>query len=129
MQLDSGSATKQPASVQIGRALRRLRGRKVTQESLGEVLGVSQGTVSQWEAGRSSPNFDQMQKIEDHLGLPLGAILIAAELVAASDIEAAIVADPSLDADQVHMLLTVYRSLVDPHGRGGKSRKSGARNR
>lgn len=123
MPLDSPSESDQPASVDIGRAIRRLRAKKATQEAIADLLGVTQGTVSQWETGRSHPSFRQMQTIERHLGLGRGSILVAAGLVEVGGIEAAILADDSLDENELDLLLRVYRSVAVKGTGSGKRRK------
>lgn len=41
---------------------------KLTQEQLGERLGVTKGNISGWENGRHSPGFKQVLKIEEITG-------------------------------------------------------------
>lgn len=98
--------------MEIGAALRRLRARKATQEVIAELVGVKQGTVSQWEAGRSAPTFEQMHLIEEHLGLDRGSILVAAGLVTVAGVEAAVLADPELEPDDRELVLSLYRGVV-----------------
>jgi transcriptional regulator with XRE-family HTH domain len=62
----------------IGKRIRTARqAAKLTQERLGEMLGVSSQAVQQWESGRSSdkkpvrPDFDRMPEIAKALGIDL----------------------------------------------------------
>ena len=48
---------------------RKLKG--LTQEQLGETLGVSNRTVSKWESGASLPGADMIPEIADALGVSL----------------------------------------------------------
>lgn len=109
--------------MEIGRALRRLRARKATQEAIATLLGVTQGTVSQWETGRSSPTFEQMQTIEKHLGFNRGAILVSAGLVSVVGVEASILADPALEPEDRDLVLGLYRGVVQQRAQRRKGRK------
>lgn len=44
---------------------------KLTQEQLGERLGLTKGNISGWENGRHAPSFDQVMKIEALTGFPI----------------------------------------------------------
>ncbi len=43
---------------------------KITQERLGELLGVSKQNVNAWEKGRHEPSYSQILKIRDLTGYP-----------------------------------------------------------
>lgn len=45
--------------------------RKLTQEQLGEALGVTKSNVSAWENGRHEPSFAQLKVIAELTGVPL----------------------------------------------------------
>jgi len=46
------------------------RSEKLTQERLGEILGVTQGTIGHWKTGKRSPdNLDQYEKLAKALKL------------------------------------------------------------
>lgn len=55
------------------RELRRKNG--YTQASLAKALGVSQTTISSWEAGSWVPNFDNLERIAKIFGVPVGYLL------------------------------------------------------
>lgn len=62
--------------VKIGKfiaALRKARG--LTQEALGEQLGVTNKTVSRWETGAYMPDVGKLQDLAAILGLILYGIL------------------------------------------------------
>lgn len=43
----------------------------LTQEQLGEMLGLTKGNISSWEKGRHEPSFNQMKKICEITRYPL----------------------------------------------------------
>ncbi len=47
------------------------KAKSLTQEKLGELLGVTKGNVSGWENGRHEPSYAQLLKIENLTGYPL----------------------------------------------------------
>lgn len=46
----------------------RREAKKLTQQELGEKVGVKKATICGWEAGRSIPNLDVVNKLADALG-------------------------------------------------------------
>ena len=62
------------------RELRRKNG--YTQTSFAEVLGVSQPTVSNWEAGTQEPNFDTLKRITRLFGVSVGWLFEEQEIMA-----------------------------------------------
>ena len=60
----------------IGTFLAKLRkDRGMTQESLGEVLGVSGKTVSRWETGAYLPPVEMLEALSDLYGLTINELL------------------------------------------------------
>ncbi len=55
------------------RELRKAAG--LSQEELGEKLGVSGATVSRWEAGQHVPTKSHLHALEDYYGLPFGNLV------------------------------------------------------
>ncbi len=49
---------------------------KLTQKKLAEILGVTQGTVNNWENGRSEPTLSQLRKISELSGIPMDFIYV-----------------------------------------------------
>ena len=47
----------------------------MTQEEFAAALGVTQGTVSQWEIGRTHPSFGLLPKIADVLQITLDELI------------------------------------------------------
>ena len=47
----------------------------ITQEQLAAILGVTQGTVAQWETGRSHPSFDKLPKVAEALGVTVDELI------------------------------------------------------
>ena len=60
----------------IGRficAMRKQQG--ITQEQLGESLGVTNKTVSRWETGKYMPDIDKLQELSAILGISINELL------------------------------------------------------
>ena len=49
--------------------------KKVTQKALADAIGVSQGNISDWKSGRSSPSSDVLAKIAQFFNVPMDYIL------------------------------------------------------
>lgn len=61
---------------EFGKRLRRWRGfRDHTQSSLAETLGVTTMTISNFERGKTGPNFDTIEKITEVLQVPVQELL------------------------------------------------------
>ena len=54
-------------------AMRKSRG--LTQEELGERLGVTNKTVSRWETGKYMPDIDKLQELSSLLGISVNELL------------------------------------------------------
>lgn len=63
------------------------RGRGLSQEALGEAVGVSRQTVSKWECGQTTPELDKLLALADFFGLTLDE-LVGRATEGASDGEA-----------------------------------------
>lgn len=97
-------------AVHVGLALRNLRGRD-TQEAVAAVLNVTQATVSRWEKGDSTPDVEQMLRLEDHYKKPHGTVLRHAGLI--DDIVTlrdAIEAAPELTPEIRGLFLRIYEA-------------------
>ena len=56
--------------------LKRLRlSRKLTQEELGNVIGVKKGSVSAYERGDRKPSFEVLENIADYFNINLGDLM------------------------------------------------------
>ena len=56
--------------------LKALRNNKnLTQAAAGQLLGVTEDTISNWERGLSYPNVPQIKRIEDLYGVPYSEII------------------------------------------------------
>ena len=59
--------------VEFGGKLKHLRQTKnISQEELGEVLGVSRATVGSWESGRRNISVKHLEAVCAHFGLDVG---------------------------------------------------------
>jgi transcriptional regulator with XRE-family HTH domain len=117
--------TTEPAGEQLAALGEFIRSqRKAAEMSLRELAAkanVSNPYISQIERGLHEPSLRVLRSISSALSLPIDTLLIRAGLIdaepdaaadAAAKVEAAISADPNLEADQRASLLAVYRSYV-----------------
>lgn len=60
----------------IGRFISTMRkGQGLTQEQLGEMLGVTNKTISRWETGKYMPDIDKLQALSEILGVSINELL------------------------------------------------------
>ena len=64
-------------------AMRRQQG--MTQEQLGERLGVTNKTVSRWETGKYMPDIDKLQELSAILGISINELLAGEQIDDAAD--------------------------------------------
>ena len=57
----------------------------LTQEQLGERLGVTNKTVSRWETGKYMPDIDKLQELSAILGVSINELLAGEKIEDASD--------------------------------------------
>lgn len=98
-------------------ALRRERLRaELTQDELGERIGLTGARVSQLEGGLNAPQPETVFRIEAALDLEPGRLSSFLGYVPCGvvpDVETAIAEDRGLDDRSREALLAVYRSLVE----------------
>lgn len=71
-------------TIRIGRFLAELRhGRHLTQEALGEQLGVTGKTVSRWETGAYLPPAEMLLALSEYYGVSVNELLSGRRLEAA----------------------------------------------
>lgn len=64
----------------IGDNIRKFRKqKKMTQKRLGELVGVSEVMISQWERGERNPKFDNLMKIWKALDVSMSQLVEGAE--------------------------------------------------
>lgn len=89
--------------------------------ALSERTKVSNAYLSQLERGRHEPSLRVLAEIAAALGVPLGELLVRADILAPwgnergsrlPPVEAAILGDPELDGPQRLALLSVYRGFM-----------------
>ena len=94
---------------------------EMTLRELAAKANVSNPYISQIERGLHEPSMRVLRSISSALNLPIDTLLVRTGLIdehpgaaedATASVEAAIVADPNLAADQRESLLAVYRSYV-----------------
>ena len=60
----------------IGKNVKRLRQNKgITQEQLGEMLGISSQAVSKWENGSALPDITVLPKLADYFGISIDELM------------------------------------------------------
>ena len=52
-----------------------IREHNVDQKELARISGVTEGAVSQWLSGSTLPKIGRLQKITQHFGLPISALI------------------------------------------------------
>lgn len=72
--------------IKIGHFLAELRHeRKLTQEQLGEILGVTNKTVSRWENGNYLPPVEMLQILSEYYAVSINEILSGERVVKVDD--------------------------------------------
>lgn len=62
--------------IKIGRLISALRKEKqLTQEQLGEKIGVSQKSISRWETGKNMPDISLLRPLSDELGITVSELI------------------------------------------------------
>ena len=59
----------------FGERLKSIRGRKMTQEQLGELMNVHNNTISRWEKGENMPSLNCIAKLAEILGTSTAYLL------------------------------------------------------
>lgn len=94
----------------------------LTQRELARRIGVSHGTISQWEAATAAPREDVVARLEKALGLPedsfaglLGYLPYSVQMQAVATVTEAIEHDARLDSRDRQILTAMYRELLRAH--------------
>ena len=74
--------------------LRKSKG--LSQDKLGQKLGVSRQTISKWELAQSYPDFQRLVSLSDYFGIPLDALV--------KDIDVQDVRDKNLSEKQLSVI-------------------------
>lgn len=70
----------------LGKTIAKLRKAKgLTQAKFADMIHVTQGAVSQWETGRTSPDVQQMFILADFFGVTVDALSSGTATIAKSD--------------------------------------------
>lgn len=72
--------------IKVGNFIAAMRKEKgLTQESLGERLGVTNKTISRWETGKYMPDIDKLQELSTCLGVSVNELLSGEKIESADD--------------------------------------------
>ncbi|MGN0995217.1 MAG: helix-turn-helix domain-containing protein, partial [Butyricicoccus sp.] len=99
----------------IGERIAALRrGRELSQEALGEALGVSRQAISKWEADASLPEIDKLVALSRMFGVTVGELLGVEEARAEEPSQTAEQADPGeLTEQQVRMVEKIAARYIE----------------
>jgi transcriptional regulator with XRE-family HTH domain len=81
------------------------------QEEIADAVGVSQGTVSNWEKGKKAPTSDQLQQLASVLELDM-LVLIQRRFGICDEVEEAILQSDRLTLKEQDALLAAYGALA-----------------
>lgn len=92
---------------------------QMSQRELAALVGVSPGTIAQWETGDTAPRADRTVELEGALGVEegifsrlLGYLPVGPQDTAVMTVLEAIEADQRLGDRERELLATMYRELV-----------------
>lgn len=92
---------------------------QMSQRELATAVGVSPGTIAQWETGDTAPRADRTIELEGALGIEgglfsrlLGYLPVGPQETAVMSVLEAIEADPRLGDRERELLAAMYRQLV-----------------
>lgn len=72
--------------IKVGNFIAAMRKEKgLTQESLGERLGVTNKTISRWETGKYMPDIDKLQELSTSLGVSVNELLSGEKIESADE--------------------------------------------
>lgn len=72
--------------IKVGNFIAAMRKEKgLTQESLGERLGVTNKTISRWETGKYMPDIDKLQELSTFLGVSVNELLSGEKIESADE--------------------------------------------
>ena len=67
-------------SLQLGINIKRLREQRgLSQDDLGELLGVSGKTISSWEIGRTEPNMGKVEELSNVLNVQISDLILSSD--------------------------------------------------
>lgn len=113
----------EPAAMTIGQRIARERRRLgLSQEALGEALGVSRQAISKWEADASLPEIDKLVALSRRFGVTVGWLLGVEEPPAGEDAPAG--AEPAAPGTEAQALLERWLEALPAGGAGKLSRKT-----
>ena len=79
--ISAGKAEEYMDQVKIGKFIAQLRRENgMTQEALGEKLGVTNKTISRWETGAYMPDIEMLQLLGQNFGVSINEILAGQRL-------------------------------------------------
>ena len=116
----------------VGERIREMRqgfsgGKGLSQEVLGQELGVTANTVSRWETATYHPNLRDLEKIARFFGVPITSLLPEQRVTADDNVHALLRAAkdlPASDLEELRRFAEFRRAhAIYPKGRPRPGRK------
>lgn len=107
-------------SIKQGEYLKNLRnGKGISQDALGEALGISRQSVSKWEQGNSTPDIDNIGKLAEFYGVSIDSIVKGEADEAKENEQTA----QSEEAKAVNELIDEFEGKEEPENKKAEERK------
>ena len=107
-------------SIKQGEYLKNLRnGKGISQDALGEALGISRQSVSKWGQGNSTPDIDNIGKLAEFYGVSIDSIVKGEADEAKENEQTA----QSEEAKAVNELIDEFEGKEEPENKKAEERK------
>ena len=107
-------------SIKQGEYLKKLRNDKgISQDALGEALGISRQSVSKWEQGNSTPDIDNIGKLAEFYGVSIDSIVKGEADESKENEQTA----QSEEAKAVNELIDEFEGKEEPENKKAEERK------
>ena len=94
---------KQKVGDEMNRRLKEARlQKKMKVTEIAEIIGVSQPTMSSWEAGRADPSLENLVKLAEHYGVTVD-YLLGRDLLPHSETSVKLISPSSLSDFKAHI--------------------------
>lgn len=104
-------------SIKQGEYLKKLRNDKgISQDALGEALGISRQSVSKWEQGNSTPDIDNIGKLAEFYGVSIDSIV-------KGEAEDKVQSEEEKKAEAINELIDEFEGKEEPENKKAEERK------